>query len=582
MRKRRKVDITLYPKSHLNGILQRNVTDKPSRSIKRGIGSALRGLGHAATVPVLKGGKAIKVGLQNTRSHLNGEDENLIQDGLQYYKPKLNIVGPDGIQLIDKDDRQEAAKGYSSRLEKSRKENGEVKKKKRTGHLQHEEESMPLAVNGFTLSDSLAMPMPEILEPVLPYPNKRIPDDTIKAKKQHGIFAEIVSRNKKLIGILAILAGISAGCVFGWYMLFGRYCVVSVIDDGVLKAVRTKEATVEQMLMVASYTLAPEDLVSIPMQQKPQEGMAVDITRARTITIKVDGESVSVKLAKGTIQDAINKSGVTLGENDAISPSLQTEIKTDVGVQIIRAKTVYIKTKSRKIKVMIATGTVKDVLKKAGLTYDSQDVISPSLSASISEGLEISFTAVEIKTASHKESVEYETVHKNSDKYYYGTTKVSQSGKNGIRTITEEVTYRDGIEISRKTVSSKVTTAPVDKIILIGCKPTINPDIVGLPKGGPSSSMIKSTVTMSQVTAYTHSGKRTATGKWPKTGMCAIDRRAFSYGTLFYVPGYGYCVAEDTGAGNGDAYSMDLFMDTQEKCNAWGRKRNMTVYVLYR
>ncbi len=581
MKKRRRVDITLHPKSHLNGILQRNVKDKPSRSIKRGISSALRTMGHAATVPVLKGSHAIKSGLQNTRSHLKGEDENLMQDGLQYYKPQLNIVGPDGVQLIHKDE-QDIEKGYPSRLDKQRKSKDEGRKKKGipSGQAQNSGEGMPLASNRFILSDSLAMPMQDVLEPALPRVNKK-PLGNAKARPR-GIFAEVFSRNTKVLSILFMLAGVTAVAVFGWYMLFGRYSVVSVNDDGVLKAVRTKEATIEQMLAVASYTLTPEDLISVPMQQKPKEGLVVNITRARNITIKADGQTISVRLATGTIQDAIAKSGVTVGENDAVTPAPTTQIQADVGVQIIRAKTVYIKTKSKKIKVMIATGTVKDVLKKAGLTYDSHDVISPSLSSAISEGMEIDFQAVEIKTVSHKQTVEYETVRKNSDKYYYGTTKVSQTGKNGTRTITEEVTYRDGIEISRKTVSSKITTAPVDKIILIGCKPTLNPDIVGLPKGGPNSSMIKSTVTMAQITAYTHSGKRTATGKWPKVGMCAIDRRVFSYGTLFYVPGYGYCVAEDTGSGVGDAYSMDLFMDTQTQCNAWGRKRNVTVYVLYR
>ncbi len=48
--------------------------------------------------------------------------------------------------------------------------------------------------------------------------------------------------------------------------------------------------------------------------------------------------------------------------------------------------------------------------------------------------------------------------------------------------------------------------------------------------------------------------------------MCAVNPRIFGYGTMFYVPGYGYAVAEDTGANDSSLVSIDLFMDTKEDC----------------
>ena len=51
---------------------------------------------------------------------------------------------------------------------------------------------------------------------------------------------------------------------------------------------------------------------------------------------------------------------------------------------------------------------------------------------------------------------------------------------------------------------------------------------------------------------------------------------------MFYVPGYGYAVAEDTGANDSSLVSIDLFMDTKEDCLRWGRKRNVTVTICRR
>ena len=152
---------------------------------------------------------------------------------------------------------------------------------------------------------------------------------------------------------------------------------------------------------------------------------------------------------------------------------------------------------------------------------------------------------------------------------------------NGVRTVKEEVTYHDGVEVSRKVISDTITKKPVDKIILVGTKPSSNPKVANLPKNGPTESMIAKTITADQITAYTWTGKRTATGKWPTRGMCAVNRSMIPYGTVLYIPGYGYAVAEDTGSGKGDlVYSIDVYMDTRNECLQWGRKRNVKVYIL--
>jgi 3D (Asp-Asp-Asp) domain-containing protein len=86
------------------------------------------------------------------------------------------------------------------------------------------------------------------------------------------------------------------------------------------------------------------------------------------------------------------------------------------------------------------------------------------------------------------------------------------------------------------------------------------------------------------ITAYTHTGRTTSTGRWPRDtrtlenpGTIAVDTSVIPYGTLLYVTGYGYGVAEDTGV-NGN--QLDCFMGPGEACRPWGRPRNVHVYIV--
>ena len=63
--------------------------------------------------------------------------------------------------------------------------------------------------------------------------------------------------------------------------------------------------------------------------------------------------------------------------------------------------------------------------------------------------------------------------------------------------------------------------------------------------------------------------------------MCAVNPKLIPYGTRLYIPGYGYAVAEDTG-GFVKKYptGIDVYMSSDSACRQWGRKRNVTVYIL--
>ncbi|MDD5952235.1 MAG: 3D domain-containing protein [Oscillospiraceae bacterium] len=88
-----------------------------------------------------------------------------------------------------------------------------------------------------------------------------------------------------------------------------------------------------------------------------------------------------------------------------------------------------------------------------------------------------------------------------------------------------------------------------------------------------------------ECTAYT-GDMTTSTGAQPQEGVVAVDPAIIPYGTRLYIASadgsivYGYCVAADTGGAMMDGSALcDLYMDTEEKCTAFGRQI-MCVYFL--
>lgn len=64
----------------------------------------------------------------------------------------------------------------------------------------------------------------------------------------------------------------------------------------------------------------------------------------------------------------------------------------------------------------------------------------------------------------------------------------------------------------------------------------------------------------------------TASGTRAKPGTIAADTRVFPFGTVLYVPGYGYGRVEDRGSamvGN----KIDLYFPSHKQAEVWGRKR---------
>lgn len=311
-------------------------------------------------------------------------------------------------------------------------------------------------------------------------------------------------------------------------------------------------------------------------------------TRAVTV---VDGDTSRVVL---TMEDdpyyVLKTAGVTLGKDDVMETVVESPRAASISVS--RAFNVQVTADGITTVVPMTEGTVADALEKAGVTVGEYDTLSLEPTAEVQDGTAITVERVEYREYTKTESIPYTTTTKYTNVLAKGKTTVHRQGQNGVKTLTYREQIVDGQVVDTVLVDETVTKQPVEKVILkgtvVGTPMSEAPFDIELDEAGQPVNY--KSVLSGKATAYTSdrgdSGTVCSTGMKAQVGVVAVNPDRIPYGSKLYIVSpdgsyvYGYAIAGDTGGGvRSNKTVADLFMDTYEECIQFGR-RTMNVYIL--
>ncbi len=258
----------------------------------------------------------------------------------------------------------------------------------------------------------------------------------------------------------------------------------------------------------------------------------------------------------------------------------QKSVRVTVGYQ--KGEGIFVQTlEETPVKVKVDGATVitravmprlDDILKDAGVELGQKDHAVARVSSVSGKLPEIDVIRVYTRIVTEEEAIPYSEKRVPDQNLASGTTRVQQSGQEGLRLKKFEVTTENGDVVEKKQLGSEVTREPVTQVTAYGTKNAVG----SVAARGVSLQGRKSLDVVA--TAYTHTGNPTASGVMPYVGGVAVDPKVIPLDTNLYVEGYGYAKAVDTGGlikGN----RVDIFLDTVKECYAWG-KRSVKVYIL--
>jgi uncharacterized protein YabE (DUF348 family) len=274
---------------------------------------------------------------------------------------------------------------------------------------------------------------------------------------------------RKIIPVVATGAAIlvAAGGTVG-YLTVDKAVTLSV--DGQVSNVKTTAGSVRALLQSRGITITDHDVVAPNLDTKLSDGTRVAVQFGRQVIFTIDGRRQAIWTTATTVDQAAGALGVNIS-GAALSTSRSSTIgRQGLAVDVSTEKTVTILAAGKKRTVTTTGGTVAQALAAANITVDSDDKLSVSPQAPLVNGAHFRYTRVDVTSEKQKKPVAYATVRHQSGALTRGRTKVDTAGVAGFRTVTYRVVRQDGKVTSRTRTSSTLVRRPVTEVIVVGTK----------------------------------------------------------------------------------------------------------------
>lgn len=323
----------------------------------------------------------------------------------------------------------------------------------------------------------------------------------------------------------------------------------------------------------------------------PENG-TLTVQRFVRVSVKEDNASQMILAPKGkTLSDVFAENEITLGENDTVTPAMDTALTNGMRIRVQRYLDLTVTADGKTTEKSVAAENYSDAVEAMGITLGENDRILVATAEgekqvkaedNVSSGDVIRVVRIRTEEVTENEAVAYSTVYEDTEELYEGETETKTEGVEGEAKVTYTVTYADGEEENRVVKTKEVLKEAKSAVVLRGTKEKQN--VFTDASGAPSS--FEYSLTGSCTAYYAPAGAVTSIGATPQVGYVAVDPNRIPYGSLLYITAvdgswtYGYCYAMDTGGAAmcGDIVA-DLYYDTLEDCTAFGR-RDMIVYVV--
>ncbi|WP_288831871.1 resuscitation-promoting factor [uncultured Corynebacterium sp.] len=245
---------------------------------------------------------------------------------------------------------------------------------------------------------------------------------------------------------------------------------VTVDVNGQATTIRTYSEHVEGALEAAGVDLGAQDLVYPAPGEKLASGDTVTVRTAKPVALVVDGAEQQVTSTAATVADLIGEAGMNAAVATDVDPD--QPLTDGMTVDVTTPKIVSINDGGNVIYTSAAKKTVGQLLAARGMTVDSNDRVSVPLSAPVEENMEIRIDRVEIGET--EETVEFDApaTYVDDASLDKGTEEVREPGVKGEKKIVHRTVTVNGQVESAGQVSEKETRPAKPATVARGTKPT--------------------------------------------------------------------------------------------------------------
>jgi uncharacterized protein YabE (DUF348 family) len=230
--------------------------------------------------------------------------------------------------------------------------------------------------------------------------------------------------------------------------------------------------TVGALLTNRGVVVGPYDAVEPGLTTEVSDGLHIDIVRAHPLTLDDNGVTSTIWTTGATVDAVL---GQLARAPDDVDPPRGSALLPGATLTIRDSKSVVVNADGQQEFVVQTGRTVGDVLTSAGITLDDDDEVSPSPATAVSNGDTVTVVRWDTHDVTEDTPIPNAVEQRNDPNLLRGRQSVIQAGQTGLLRTTSQVTTRDGIEVRRTFLSEERVREPVDRIVAVGTKaPAVN------------------------------------------------------------------------------------------------------------
>jgi resuscitation-promoting factor RpfB len=265
----------------------------------------------------------------------------------------------------------------------------------------------------------------------------------------------------------AIVVSLVAGAV--GFAHFNKTVNLSV--DGKSSAVQLFGGSVGDVLAHEGIKLGAHDLVAPSVTSPIVDDQKVVVRYGRLLTVTVDGKTKEFWTTSTTVTGALSELGIRADSAKLSVSRSQPLGRTGLAMSVTTPKNVTVAVDRKTLKAETTSATVADLLTELKVTLGAKDRIVPALKTPITKsGLKIAVARVTQKSVRTTETVGFGTQRRDDASIYTGDSNTVTAGVEGQKVVTHRQTWVNGKLESSKLSGSRVTTAPVTRVLAVGTK----------------------------------------------------------------------------------------------------------------
>lgn len=259
---------------------------------------------------------------------------------------------------------------------------------------------------------------------------------------------------------------------------------VTVDVDGQLQTVRSFGDTVGEVLQDAGISVGAHDALSPSPQAAVGDGGVIKLERGRHLNVIVDGQQRDSWVRATTVGEALTQLG--LEDLNQKGTWLSTPVSGEVPLE---GMTLEIKTLkhitfydggNRPRQVTTNAVTAEELLKELNLNLGPEDAIEGGAQVKLVDGAEVRVSRTGVTVINETVTIEPPVKEIEDPELEQGKEIVEDEGTPGEKIVTYRVTKKNGEEVSREELSSKIVKKAKAKVVRVGTK---EPEVPAISDG---------------------------------------------------------------------------------------------------